>query len=79
MSIVLQPSIPSLLPCLRLVKLKLHFYEAIGGLPITKYNTGTNGISTNIYGGKGRMPHYHGIQVINGGLPQLGDLDEHLT
>ena len=49
------------------------------GLPITTYSTGRNGNATNVYGGKGRMPHYHGSQVINGGLPQLGDLDEHLT
>ena len=49
------------------------------GLPVTQYNTGRNGFAVNIYGGKGKMPHFRGSEVINGGLPQLGSLEEHLS
>ena len=35
-------------------------------------------MSTNIYGGKGKMPHFRGEEAINGGLPQLGDMELHL-
>jgi len=49
------------------------------GLPITKYSHGYNGNATNIYGGKGLMPHFVGTTVINGGLPQLGSIEDHIT
>lgn len=49
------------------------------GLPITKYSRGYNGNATNIYGGKGLMPHFVGTTVINGGLPQLGNIKDHIT
>ena len=48
------------------------------GLPVTQYSTGRNGFAVNIYGGKGMMPHFKGSEVINGGLPQLGSLKDHL-
>jgi hypothetical protein len=48
------------------------------GLPVTRYSNGRNGGAVNIYGGRGRMPHYLGERAINGGLPQLGDLAYHL-
>jgi hypothetical protein len=48
------------------------------GLPVTQYSIGRNGVVVNIYGGKGKMPHYQGTEAINGGLPQLGSLEEHL-
>lgn len=48
------------------------------GLPITKYSAGYNGNATNIYGGKGLMPHYVGTTVINGGIPQLGNVEDHI-
>ena len=48
------------------------------GLPETLYNSANNGNATNIYGGKGQMPHFYGDEVINGGLPQLGNLSIHL-
>lgn len=48
------------------------------GLPVTQYNKGNNGNATNIYGGRGRMPHFQGETAVNGGLPQHGNLSEHL-
>jgi hypothetical protein len=48
------------------------------GQPSTRYSTGWNGNATNIYGGKGRMPHVHGSTVVNGGIPQNGSLATHL-
>ncbi|CAK0907430.1 unnamed protein product [Prorocentrum cordatum] len=48
------------------------------GLPVTQYSTGFNGNATNIYGGRGRMPHFQGATPINGGIPQHGNLSEHI-
>jgi len=48
------------------------------GLPEMRYSRGKNGNATNIYGGKGKMPHFRGTTAINGGLPQLGNLPLHL-
>ena len=56
-----------------------HILRGDKGLPVTKYNTANNGNATTIYGNKGEMPHYQGATIVNGGLPQLGNLTVHLT